>query len=565
MYDNGKWKIVLKRNGRIINLAFTNLILNDAINFNFNYSVNNATDSIVTHMFLGSTHGTIKPTDTAMSSVPIAAVPYSDYIKPNYDNVEANIYEHTLVFTYNPTETHTIKQIATGRINAGINRYFSVANLVDENGERVGLEVKPGDVLTFTYVLTMVGNLIDSSVGSMYERSLLTKASLNNLLKANPNWGLAGLQRQINVMAPIVSEFLGVPVTGSFSFRTDYGYASPETGEVYTTSLYEIRWTTVSGNPFTGVDGEKFKTRFYPSMIYPWSYTETNTVTPPTGNAWYYDWNAWLANGFGVIERFDHTKVKAILDPKTPDSFNYTLKKDRYIYEQDAGLFAQWNISLAGAEPLAQVLVVQNNRLVLPNPRKLMFVNKNGTLNMDIKITELKENMPFFIHFYNRKGMLKYGPLFVSSNEAKLQGSIEQPVYDKGNDVSTFYYPSSSYYSGYIYFKAFGKLTNDLGNKTIFARVMSDNNLTDVPADYEELSNRYAANTNSLYSISVGNMMSTLQLPNPRIRIKLTANATEFYDIPIVLKQIDKTVIPAVSRVKPLPDVLTAEFNFKKI
>lgn len=565
MYDNGKWKIILKRNGRIVNLAFTNLILNDAINFNFGYSVNNASDSIVTHMFLGSAHGEIKPTDTAMSSIPYAAVPYSDYIKPNYDNVAANIYEHSLVFTYNPTETHTIRQIGTGRINAGVNRYFSVANLVDENGERVALEVKPGDVLTFTYVLTMIGNLIDSSVGSMYERSLLTKASLNNLLKANPNWGLAGLQRQIDVLAPIVSEYLGVPVKGSFSFRTDYGYSSPETGEVYTTSLYEIRWTTVSGNPFTGVDGDKFRTKFFPSQIYPWSYTEPNAVTPPTGNAWYYDWNAWLANGFGVIERFDHTKVKAILAPKEPTSFNYVLKKGDYIYGQDTSLFAKWSLSINGADPLAQVLVVQNNRLVLSDPKKLTFVNKNGFLNVDFKITELKENQPFYIHFYNRKGILKYGPLFVSSTEPKLQGSVEQPVYDKGADISTHYYPSTSYNKSRVYFNVFGKITNDLGSKTIFARVMSDNDTTDVPADYTEINNNFTTNTGNLYSLPVDSILAATARPNPRIRIKLTADATEFYDIPFVLKQIDKTVIPTATKAQYVPDVLTAEFKFKKI
>lgn len=567
MFKDGKWKIQLKRNGRYIDLGFSNLILNDGLNFNFDYSVNNTTDSIITHMFLGATHGDVKATDTTMASVPIAAVGYTDYIKPNYDNPLASIYENTLVFKYYPTETVTIRQLGTGRVTgANTRRFFSIANILDENGERAALELKPGDELTFTYVLTIIGHFLEGDHG-FYDYAMASKSDFNNVLKANPNWSLAGYQRQLNSISTLVSEHLGVPVTPTFAFVIDYGNTSGITGQPFKGVLYEVRWTTVSGNPLTGVDGAKFQKEFYPNMVYPWARTFTNRV-PPTGSVWKYTQLMYITNGVTAVDRFDHTKVAAIPKPKLPTSFNYKLVDANYNYGIDPATFARWEVELAGGEPLSQVVIVQNNAVVLPATNKLLFVSKKGTFKDQFKITNLKRNVPFFIHFFNRAGMTKYGPLFVNSVDNTLKAELVQPVYNKGANVADYYYPNSDYYNGYFYIRPFGRITNDLGNKTIFVHLVSDNTVPSAPADYTEINNQSSSRVSGLYTVHAGspsNLLSLINLPNSCIRVKLKRDDVEFFEIPLKLKEIDTTPYTQAFGNNNGYDAVIVDFKFKKL
>ena len=567
MYRDGNWKLELKRNGRIIKLAFSNLILNDAVNFNFAYAVNNEHDSIITHMFLGSTHGVVKPTDTTMSGgLPFAAVPYTDYIKPNFDNPLATIFENELVFKYTPTETVVIRQIATGRITNPTTptyRYFSVANLKDENGEPTELEVKPGDILTFRYVLTMVGHFMEFDAG-FYSQAMLTKADFNNLMKANPNWGLAGIQRHLNILAPLVSDHLGVAVTGSYSFVINYGTTSAVTGEPYTGFMYNITWTTVDGSSMSGIAASKFNKEFYASLMFPWTKDQSGK-TAPAGASWTYTQLFYITNGLTAVDRFDHTKMAPLDKPKLPTSFSYKLLDANYYYGMDANTFASWELNIAGAEPLSQLIIVQNNQLVLPNTSKLLFVNKDGTFKDTFKITNLKRDIPFFIHFYNKTGKVKYGPLFVTDNKSSLRGSIEQPVINKGADLSTRYYPSGSYYASALYFKVFGQITNDLANKSIFAMFVEDGNVPDDPPSYSQITNQSSSSIGNLYYMGVpgGNVLTWLQKPDARIRIKLSRDAVEFYDIPIKLKEIDPS--PTAYGTTSNYEAITASFKIEKL
>lgn len=570
MFSEGKWKIQLKRNGRIVELDFNNLILNDAINFNFDYKVSNTTGSIITHMFLSTAHSDVSATDTTMGGVVIAKLPYIDYIKPNYDNANSNVSEHTLVFKYNPTETVVVRQIGTGRPTSGENnRFFSIANIVDTQGERAELTLKPGDELTLTYVLTIIGHMLEEERNG-YADIMKSKAALNNLMKANPNWGLAGFQRQLDVMVPLITEHLGTAVTASFALAGANDRTSSFTGLPVRMPIYTVRWTAVTPGAFKTVPLDKWSTEFFATLMFPWNqtYINSNMKPAPAGDVWFYNQQFWITPGSTAVERFDHTKQAAILKPKLPTSYKQTLVDAGYNFPQSTEA-AAWDIEIEGADPLAQVIVVQNGRLAVPRPSALQFVNKNGKYKSQFKITELRRNQPFFVHFYNRAGLTKYGPLFVQDPIAiALRGTLHEPKLNKGAELSEYFY-SSSKFGSHLYIRPEGRITNDEDRKTIFACIVDDYNRPDTPSDYTEVSNQYSSDILGLYEIMVRaprTITSLQQNPNSRIRIKISREAVEFYDIPIVLPR----VIPGKSDRRypgsaPRIEVVKAEFKIKKV
>lgn len=570
MFKEGKWKIELKRNGRIRKLGFNNLILDSALSFNFDYKANSTNDSIITHMFLSTAHTDVKGTDTNMGGGVVAAVPYVDYITPNYDNPNANVYENELVFKYKPTETVSVKQVATGRPGSPNNRYFSIANILNEEGELAELQLKPGDELTFRYVLTLVGNLIDMDFGNSYVAAMESKVNFNNILKANPNWSLSGFQKQLEALAPVVSEFLGVPVTPSFEYVYNYPGISSSSGQTYTAPLYSIKWRTVSGLPFTGVDGIKFSTEFFANLVFPYTrtYINSNQKTPPTGNTWGYTQQFGMTPGVTAVDRFDHTKVAPILPPKTPDSFEYVLRDAVYYNHADTTAAAAWVLKLKGAEPLSQVFVVQNNKLALSTSKKLLYVDKQGNFEEAFRVEEIKRNQPFFIYFFNKAGQFKYGPLFVQDTRKDLRGHIAEPKILKGADVSTRFYPSTSYNDKYLYVSVYGRVNNDLGGKTVFMHVVTDKSSADDPAAYKERSNYQSSAVGWNYTIPFNNRAEVDELlanPNAAIRLKFKREDVEFYEFPIKLLEIDPSPTENLLGSSSTIDAVVANFKFKKI
>lgn len=569
MFKDGKWKIELKRNGRIRKLGFSNLILNDALRFNFDYKANSTTDSIITHMFLSTAHTDVKGTDSTMGGVVVAAVPYVDYITPNYDNVNANVYENELVFKYKPEETVTVRQIATGRPGSPNNRFFSIANILNENGERAELQLKPGDELTFRYVLTLVGNFMENDLGN-FGAAMESKIGFNNVLKANPNWSLSGYQKQLEALAPVVSEFLGVPVIPSFDFVIDYPGYSGVTGQSYIGPLYTVKWTTVSGQPFTGVDGIKFSTEFFASMIFPYTkvYINSNQKTPPTGNTWAYSHQFFMTPGVTAVDRFDHTKVAPLTPPKTPDSFEYVLRDATYFSHADSTAAAAWVLKLTGAEPLSQVFVIQNNKLSMPTTRKLLYVDKQGNFEEAFRVEEIKRNQPFFIYFFNNAGQFKYGPLFVNDTRMDLRGHIAQPRILKGAALSERYYPTASYNNKTLYVSVYGRVNNDFSGKTVFMNVVADKSLPDNPASYVERSNYQTSNYNWLYGIPFSTSQeidNLLANPNAAIRLKFKREDVEFYEFPVTLLEEDPSPTESLHGTNYYAEAVVAKFNFKKI
>lgn len=195
----GAFNIEIRRNGKLLKHNFNNRILKSGLEFQEKYSVNNSTDSIITHLLLGSVHSDVNASTTAMTTTPVAAVPYIDYIKPDFLDEKSSLFKNELVFKFEPTETIIVKQLATGRKNVtvigGIESvsydYFSLANVL-ENGELGEIKLYPGDSLTITYTL-----LVNIAVN--FSKTYAAADVAWNILKANPNWHLCGFNRRMQV------------------------------------------------------------------------------------------------------------------------------------------------------------------------------------------------------------------------------------------------------------------------------------------------------------------------------------------------------------------------------
>lgn len=198
----GAFGIEVVRNGRKLKLNFNNRILTSGLDFQNNFSVNNNTDSIVTDLFFGSSHSpVIDASTTGMATPPIASTPYTDYITPDFSDETAEFFLNRLVFRFEPTSTMVIRQVGTGRkevtniggVESTKYYYFSLANLVDETGELTELTVYQGDIITVTYDVTFF-NYVDLGGYNFRNTDIVW-----NMVRANPNWQLSGLQRKIDV------------------------------------------------------------------------------------------------------------------------------------------------------------------------------------------------------------------------------------------------------------------------------------------------------------------------------------------------------------------------------
>lgn len=197
----GAFGIEVVRNGRKLRLDFNNRILTSGLDFQNNFSVTNNADSIIKELFFGNSHSVIDSTTTGMAAAPIAVVPYTDYITPDFSDETAEFFLNRLVFRYEPQSTMVIRQVGTGRkeitniggVESTKYHYFSLANLVDAEGKLAELTVYQGDIITVTYDLTIF-NYVD--LGSYDFRN---SDIVWNMVRANPNWQLSGLQRKIDV------------------------------------------------------------------------------------------------------------------------------------------------------------------------------------------------------------------------------------------------------------------------------------------------------------------------------------------------------------------------------
>lgn len=197
----GAFGIEVVRNGRKLKLNFNNRILTSGLDFQNNFSVTNNADSIITDLFFGSTHGVIDASTTGMAVAPIAAVPYTDYITPDFSDVQAEFFLNRLVFRYEPQSTMVIRQVGTGRkeitniggVESTKYHYFSLANLVDAEGKLSELTVYQGDIITVTYDLTIF-NYVNFGDYNFNNSDIVW-----NMVRANPNWQLSGLNRKIEV------------------------------------------------------------------------------------------------------------------------------------------------------------------------------------------------------------------------------------------------------------------------------------------------------------------------------------------------------------------------------
>lgn len=197
----GAFGIEVVRNGRKLRLDFNNRILTSGLDFQNNFSVTNNTDSIITDLFFGSNHGVIDASTTGMAAAPIAAVPYIDYITPDFSDETAEFFLNRLVFRYEPRSTMVIRQIGTGRkeitniggVESTKYHYFSLANLIDSEGKLTELTVYQGDIITVTYDLTIFNYV------NLGDYDFRNKDIVWNMVRANPNWQLSGLNRKIEV------------------------------------------------------------------------------------------------------------------------------------------------------------------------------------------------------------------------------------------------------------------------------------------------------------------------------------------------------------------------------
>lgn len=198
----GAFGIEVVRNGRKLKLNFNNRILTSGLDFQNNFSVNNNTDSIITDLFFGSSHSPVIDASTVgMATPPIASTPYTDYITPDFSDEKAEFFLNRLVFRFEPTSTMTIRQVGTGRkevtniggVESTKYYYFSLANLVDEDGKLTELTVYQGDIITVTYDVTFF-NYVDFGSYTFGNTDIIW-----NMVRANPNWQLSGLKRKIEV------------------------------------------------------------------------------------------------------------------------------------------------------------------------------------------------------------------------------------------------------------------------------------------------------------------------------------------------------------------------------
>lgn len=203
----GAFDIEIRRNGRLLKHNFNNRILKSGLEFQEKYSVSNATDSIITHLLLGGVHSNVTADTTAMSTTPLIAVPYIDYIKPDFTDQNKSMFMNELVFKFEPTETIIIKQLATGRKNVtvigGIESasydYFSLANVM-ENGEPSEIKLYPGDSLTITYKLLV-------NTATNFSKEVKPSLVAWEVLSANPNWHLCGFNRRMQVAKEVLQSY----------------------------------------------------------------------------------------------------------------------------------------------------------------------------------------------------------------------------------------------------------------------------------------------------------------------------------------------------------------------
>lgn len=275
----GAFEIEVVRGGRRLNLDFDNRILKSGIDFQYNFSVNNTTDSIVTDLFIGGTHSVIDENTTGMSINPLTVVKYSDYITPDFSDETAELFTNSLVFRFEPETTMVIRQLGTGRkdvINIGgvdsdKYSYFSLANLRDAQGNLAELTVYQGDVITITYTVTIFNyvNFGDYNFGN--------KDIVWNMLRANPNWQLCGFARKMQLAKVALSELWGATFEPFIISNTVGETNSNQTYYQYL-RLLNTRNITVGWNvgALTAADLTDPKYKKYISMAGPLPYWQIN-------------------------------------------------------------------------------------------------------------------------------------------------------------------------------------------------------------------------------------------------------------------------------------------------
>lgn len=235
----GEFDIKIVRNGRVLNHNFNNRILRSGLDFQRKYSVNNTEDSIITHLMLGTVHSEITTNTTDMAIAPVAAVPYVDYIKPDFLDTSASIHKNQLVFKYEPESTVVIKQLATGRKNttdiggvvSSTYDYFSLANVM--NGKELGeIVLYGGDSLTVTYTLTV-------NTATEYSTELTEEQVAWNLLRANHNWHLAGFNRRMQVAKETLWEYWEMPLI-PWIYETTTGTNTPYSKGDYSRVMWQL-------------------------------------------------------------------------------------------------------------------------------------------------------------------------------------------------------------------------------------------------------------------------------------------------------------------------------------
>ena len=237
----GEFDIKIVRNGRVLKHNFNNRILRSGLDFQRKYSVNNTEDSIITHLMLGTVHSEITANTTDMAIAPVAAVPYVDYIKPDFLDTSASIHKNSLVFRYEPESTVVIKQLATGRKNttniggviSSTYDYFSLANVMSDNqlGEIV---LYGGDSLTITYTLT-----INTATETGGADNLTEEQVAWNLLRANHNWHLAGFNRRMQVAKETLWEYWEMPLI-PWVYETTTGTNTPYSKGDYSRVMWQL-------------------------------------------------------------------------------------------------------------------------------------------------------------------------------------------------------------------------------------------------------------------------------------------------------------------------------------
>lgn len=475
----GAFGIEVIRNGRKLKLNFNNRILKSGLDFQYLFSVNNNTDSIITDLFIGSTHSTITAETTGMPVAPIASTTYTDYETPDFSDETAEYFLNRLVFRFKPQTTMVVRQLGTGRktttniggIESHKYDYFSLANLVDKEGNLTELTLYQGDVMTITYDVTIY-NYINYGGYDFKNNDILW-----NMVRANPNWQLSGFARKVEVAKLALWDLWGKEFEPFVVKNEIYYPGSNETYYSYSKDLsirnITMGWKVGAMTKEDLLADAKYKK--YISMAGPLPYWTTNF------DIWYYTENSvnYMTTASGTmarvmgIERDSFDPYKRFNDVK-PVIENV---------QQDVS-WGQYNSKIrisAKITPFAAVYITYKNKLYTAehnggdsSTSMFGYANKNGDwyamipMSNFLGATEAQDTFggEFTITAINDAGSARSAPYKMIGQRR----GIRPHIYNKQ--------PNSEGVEGFIWVMVYSHYTNYNNETVITYKVVSNDTPT---------------------------------------------------------------------------------------